>query len=112
PAGALPGPVFSLAVGGVATAWQPLRRRRGYGQLVWLWFAWASVMEGVGYLLLTPFGVGDTGSTAATCAAPLWITGPVGALGVLGTIWLARRFARVQLRHTDGPRAARPPAAS
>lgn len=101
-AAALTGPVFSLVVGGVAMAWQPLRRRRGYGQLVWLWFAWASVMEGVGYLLLTPFGVGDTGSTAATYAAPLWITGPVGAIGVLGTIWLARSFARVLLRHTDG----------
>lgn len=99
---ALTGPVFSLVVGAVAMVWQPLRAGRGYGHLLWLWVAWVSVMEGAGYLLLTPFGIGDTGSTAAAYDVPVWITAPVGALGVLATIWLAIRFAVPLLRHTDG----------
>lgn len=99
---ALTGPAFSLITGAIAMAWQPFRARGGYGQLLWLWLAWVSLMEGVGYLLLTPFGIGDTGMTAASYDAALWITAPVGALGVAGTIWLAARFAVPLLRHTDG----------
>lgn len=99
---ALTGPVFSLVIGAIAMVWQPLRARRGYAHLLWLWVAWVSLMEGVGYLLLTPFGIGDTGSTATSYDVPIWITAPVGALGVLGTIWLAIRFAVPLLRHTDG----------
>lgn len=99
---ALTGPVFSLVTGAILMAWQPLRTRRGYGQLLWLFVAWVSFMEGVGYLLLTPFGIGDTGSTAAAYGVSVAITAPLGALGVLGTIWLAMRFAVPLLRHTDG----------
>ncbi len=99
---ALTGPPFSLVTGAILMVWQPLRARRGYGQLLWLFVAWISMMEGVGYLLLTPFGIGDTGSTAAAYDVSLAVTAPIGVLGVLGTIRLAMRFAVPLLRHTDG----------
>lgn len=99
---ALTGPAFSLVTGVILLVWQPLRAGRSYGQLLWIWVAWISLMEGIGYLLLTPFGIGDTGSTAAAYDLPIAVTAPIGLLGVLGTVWLAMRFAVPLLRHTDG----------
>jgi hypothetical protein len=60
----LSAPVFSLVSGLLAMAVQPFRARRGPAHILWLWVAHMSVMQGVGYLLLTPFGVGDTGMAA------------------------------------------------
>jgi hypothetical protein len=61
---ALTGPAFSLVIGLLAMAVRPFQRSAGFAHLWWLWFAFMSVMEGVGYLVLTPFHVGDTGSTS------------------------------------------------
>lgn len=99
---ALTGPSFSLLTGLIALFWQPLRREHGFGQLLWVWFAHVSVMEGIGYLVLTPFGVGDTGSTAAAAGVSPVLTWLCLAVGVLGMLWLARRFARSAVRHTPG----------
>lgn len=61
---ALSAPLFSLATGLLLAFWTPLRRRGGFGHLLWLFFAFASLMEGVGYLIITPFGAGDTAYAA------------------------------------------------
>lgn len=97
---ALAGPVFSLVTGLVAMAVQPFRSGRGFAHLLWLWLAYVSVMEGVGYLLLTPFGVGDTGATAALYENPAWVGWPCFAIAVVGTVWLAMRFGTAAARHT------------
>jgi len=88
---ALTGPVFSLVTGLLALVIMPWRQSRGFLHLAWLWFAYMSVMEGAGYLVLTPFGVGDTGSTAAAYGSPAYLIWPAFALGVALPFWLARR---------------------
>lgn len=98
----LAGPAFSLVTGLLAVAFQPFRRTRGQAHLLWLWFAGLSVMEGVGYLMLTPFGVGDTGMAADLYDAPAVLTWAALALAVLGTVGTARWFAGPAVRHTAG----------
>jgi len=88
---ALTGPVFSLVTGLLALVIMPWRQSRGFLHPAWLWFAYMSVMEGAGYLVLTPFGVGDTGSTAAAYGSPAYLIWPAFALGVALPFWLARR---------------------
>lgn len=99
---ALTGPAFSLVTGVLAVLVQPFRRTRGFVHLWWLWFAFMSVMEGVGYLLLTPFGVGDTGSTADAYDAPALVSWTCFALSIAGLFVLAMRFGAVAVRHTAG----------
>ncbi|MCW4456651.1 hypothetical protein [Microbacterium sp. MPKO10] len=99
---ALTGPAFSLVIGVLALAIQPFRRRAGFAHLLWIWVAFTSVMEGVGYLVLTPFGVGDTGTTAESLGAPVVVSLACFAVGALGYVLLARAFASVALRHTSG----------
>jgi hypothetical protein len=78
----------------------PWRRSRGFMHLAWLWFAFMSVMEGAGYLVLTPFGVGDTGATAAAYGSPAYVIWPAFVLGAAIPVWLAMRFAWPAVRHT------------
>lgn len=59
-----------------------------------------SVMEGARYLILTPFGVGDTGATAAAYGSQPYIVLPAFAIAIAITFWLAMRFARPAVRHT------------
>lgn len=99
---ALAGPLFSLVTGAVMVLWQPLRSRRGFAQLFWVWFAHVSVMEGIGYLVLTPFGVGDTGATAASYDLSPVITWLCLLISVAGMFWLAMSFARAAVVHTAG----------
>ncbi|WP_166999196.1 hypothetical protein [Paramicrobacterium fandaimingii] len=96
----LAGPAFSLVTGFAALALTPFRG--GFARLIWLWFAFLSVMEGIGYLVLTPFGIGDTGAAAVALELPPAVSWVCFAAGVLGVVWLARHFASVALRHTDG----------
>lgn len=98
----LAAPVFSLVTGLLAMVVQPFRARRDQAHLLWLWVAHMSVMQGVGYLLLTPFGVGDTGTAAALYGSPALVVWPALVLAVLGTLWVARQFAVPAVRHTDG----------
>ena len=67
---ALAGPAFSLVTGVVLAIWMPLRRQAHFGHLVWMWFAFTSIQEGVAYLCLTPFGVGDRASLPHFSASP------------------------------------------
>lgn len=99
---ALTGPAFSLVTGLLAMVVMPWRRRGGFLHLAWLWFAFMSVMEGAGYLVLTPFGVGDTGATAASYGSPAYVIWPAFAVGVAIPFWLAMRFAWPAVRHTAG----------
>lgn len=98
----LAAPVFSLVAGVLAMAVQPFRRARGQWHLLWLWAAGMSVLQGAGYLLLTPFGIGDTGMAAELNDLPAvlgWLALVVAVLAMLGT---ARWFAGPAVQHTDG----------
>src|SRR5699024_12070353 len=70
-----------------------LRRRGDLLHLVWLWFAFASVQEGIAYLCLTPFGAGDTGQASQLLGLPVALQLVALALGVGGMFLNARAFA-------------------
>lgn len=104
---ALAGPAFSLVSGIVMAIWMPLRRRAHFGHLIWLWFAFTSVQEGVAYLCLTPFGVGDTGSAATLLNIPLPLQFLALAMGIGGMFANARAFAPHLARHAGADQADR-----
>lgn len=97
---ALTGPSFSFVTGLLAMTFIPRRRPRGFLHLAWLWFAFMSVMQGAGYLILTPFRIGDTGSTADAYGLPAILMWLAFAVAVAITLWLAKRFAVLAVRHT------------
>ena len=80
----LAGPAFSLVTGVLMQLWTPLRRRGDLLHLVWLWFAFASVQEGIAYLCLTPFGAGDTGQAAQLLGLPVALQFVALAAGIGG----------------------------
>lgn len=87
---ALAGVIGSLLIGALFTSWQPFRRSNGFGHLLWLWFAFTSLMEGVGYLVITPFGAGDTAMAVESFGWPIWVAFVMCGLGValqFGTAW-------------------------
>ncbi|MGO1973947.1 MAG: hypothetical protein ACTH2Q_13410 [Propionibacteriaceae bacterium] len=98
----LSAPAFSLVSGLVLALWLPLRRRGGFAHLAWLLFAFASMQEGIAYLCLTPFGVGDTGAAATALGLPVWVKVAACLLGVGGMFVTARMFATHLARHA-GP---------
>ena len=104
---ALAGPAFSLVIGVVLAVWMPLRRRTHFGHLVWLWFAFTSIQEGVAYLCLTPFGVGDTGFAARLLNIPLPLQFLALAIGVGGMFANARAFAPHLARHAGADQTNR-----
>lgn len=104
---ALAGPAFSLVTGVVLAIWMPLRRRAHFGHLVWMWFAFTSIQEGVAYLCLTPFGVGDTGFAATLLGIPLPLQFLALAIGVGGMFANARAFAPHLARHAGADQANR-----
>lgn len=95
----LAGPVFSLVTGVLLQIWTPLRRRGDFAHLVWLWFAFTSVQEGVTYLCLTPFGAGDTGVAARLLGLPVPVQFLLFAVGVAGMFANAWAFAPHMARH-------------
>lgn len=95
----LAGPVFSLVTGVLLQIWTPLRRRAGFGHLVWLWFAFTSVQEGISYLCLTPMGAGDTGTAARLLGLPVPLQLLALLVGVGGMFLNARAFATHMARH-------------
>src|SRR5699024_9972882 len=101
----LAGPAFSLITGVLMQRWTPLRRPGDLLHLVWLWFAFASVQEGVTYLCLTPFGAGDTGQAAQLLGLPVALQLAALAVGVGGMFLNARTFAPHMARHAgEDPR--------
>lgn len=89
----LAGPVFSLVSGVVLALWLPLRRRGGFAHLLWLWFAFTSMMEGVGYLVITPFGAGDTATASALLGWGTPVQLAMCAVGIALMFVLARMWA-------------------
>lgn len=90
---ALAGPAVSLVLGLLMTYWTPLRTRGGTAHLLWLWVGFTSLQEAVAYLVITPFGAGDT-AVANDALGGGFIAAMVAlALGILGMFWQARRFA-------------------
>ena len=104
---AIAGPVFSLVTGAVMAAWTPLRTKGGFGHLLWLMFAFASLMEGIGYLEIAPFGAGDTASAITNLGWPQWISLIMLAVGIAGQFALARAFAPHVGRHAGPEKPAR-----
>lgn len=101
----LAGPAFSLVTGVLLQLWTPLRGRADFLHLVWLWFAFTSVQEGIMYLCLTPFGAGDTGQAAQLLGLPVPLQFVALAVGVGGMFLNARAFAPHMARHAgDDPR--------
>lgn len=97
---ALAGPLFSLVTGLLAIAYRPVRRG-GFVALLWVWFAFLSAEEGIGYLFIAPLvSAGDTGAALAAMEAPGWVAWVVGAVGVAGVYLLSRRFAVDAVRWT------------
>lgn len=103
---ALSAPVFSLVTGFACALWLPLRRRGGFAHLLWLWFAFTSILEGAGYLVITLFGAGDTAMAADALDAPLWTRVVATAAGVALMVVAARMFAPHVRRHA-GPERPR-----
>lgn len=86
-------PIFSLITGIACALWQPLKRRGGFSHLLWLWFAFVSIMEGVCYLVITPFGAGDTATVAKALNWPVSIQLLLCALGIAGMFGTAKAFS-------------------
>lgn len=98
---ALAGPLLSLLLGLVLTFWLPLRRIRGPWHLLWVWTGFTSLQEAVTYLVITPFGVGDTATVLEAIGGSAVIALIAMAAGIAGMFWQARRFA-VHVRRWSG----------
>lgn len=96
---ALTGPFFSLVTGLLAIRFRPARRG-GFGPLLWVWFAFISAEEGVGYFIAPIITAGHTGAALAALKAPGWVGWACAAVGVVGLVLLARRFAVDAVRFT------------
>lgn len=104
---ALSAPAFSLVTGLLMACWLPLRARGGFAHLAWLLFAFASMQEGVAYLCLTPFGLGDTGAAAVALEVPAAVRIAACLVGVGGMFVTARMFATHLARHAGPDQADR-----
>ncbi len=96
------GPGFSLVLGlvlvVVARSWGS-----GFVRLFWMWLAFMSVMNFVGYLVIAPIApAGDTGQFLELLGSPTLVTIALSLVGVAGQFLLARRFAVEVKRYTDG----------
>lgn len=103
----LAGPAFSLLLGLVLLAVLKPGPRPGLGYLWLTWLGFTSAMEGIGYLLLTPFGIGDTGMAAAVAGLGPALNWAAAVLSVGGMLLLARSYGRRIARlvpHGDLPR--------
>ncbi|AIT62250.1 hypothetical protein [Corynebacterium doosanense] len=87
------GPVFSLVFGLALLALLPRPAAPGIGHLLWLWTAFASLQEAVTYLIITPFGAGDTAIVVERLDLPRWCAFVACGVGIAGMILVARRFA-------------------
>lgn len=90
----LAGPAFSLVLGVALSLVIRPRARPGSAYLFGVWFAYTNILEGAGYLIFTPFGIGDTGMVAAAYGVEMTL-GWVGFIAGLGiALLLAIRYAR------------------
>lgn len=90
---AISAPIVSLLLGAAIVTRLPNPARAGFGHLLLFWLGATSLMEGAGYLVITPFGVGDTAVTRDALGLPGW-TGILAALlGFLIMLWGARALS-------------------
>ncbi|MBA8796108.1 hypothetical protein FHX74_003749 [Friedmanniella endophytica] len=87
------GPLFSLVLGLVVLALTG-RAGRGFGRLFWLWLGFVSTMNFVGYLIITPFGAGDTGEIVRDLRLGTPVAALMCAVGVLAFVGLSLLFVR------------------
>lgn len=104
---AISAPMFSLVSGFVLAFWTPLRSRGGFGHLLWLMFAFTSIMEGVGYFVITPFGAGDTAAAVEHFGWPVWTVFVLCGLGVALQFLTARLYAPHVGRHAGNERPSK-----
>jgi hypothetical protein len=96
------GPIFSL-VSGIVLIFTTRHAGRGFGRLLWMWFAFMSAQTGFGYLMIAVFArEGDTGRVLDNLGAPGFVYWLSLAVGVAGMLWLSRMFAARVLAYTDG----------
>ncbi|OFM04506.1 hypothetical protein HMPREF2724_02335 [Corynebacterium sp. HMSC071F07] len=93
------GPIFSLLSGIICSLLQPRR-------LVWIWFSFASIMEGVCYFVITPAGAGDTATVVDALGWPAWVQLVMCAVGVAGMFATAWHFAPYIKRFAGDDRKA------
>lgn len=98
---ALAGVIGSLLIGALFTSWQPFRRSNGFGHLLWLWFGFCQLQEAVTYLVITPFGAGDTAVALRGLGWPDAVGWVMAVLGVGGMFLTARMWAP-HMRHAVG----------
>jgi hypothetical protein len=97
---ALAGPLFSLVSGLIAMRFRPFRGH-GFAELLWIWIAFLSAEEGIGYLIIAPLiSAGDTGAALSALNAPGWVGWICMVVGIVGLVFLARAFAVRGVRHT------------
>lgn len=81
------GPLFSLVSG--ALVWVLARKLRGAAFQMAFWFYIASLQNAAGYLVITPFGVGDTAVVVDRWGVPSWGQFVLAGLGVVMMFVLA-----------------------
>lgn len=96
------GPIFSL-LSGIALIFATRDLGRGFGRLLWMWFAFMSAQTGFGYLMIAVIARdGDTGRVLDDLGAPGFVYWLSLIAGVAGMLWLSRMFAARVVAYTDG----------
>ena len=103
------GPLFSLVSGLIILALTS-HYGKGFVRLFWMWFGLISAQIGFGYFIIAPFARhGDTGKVLSLLQAPSFVYMVAFVIGVIGTLWLSRTFAKRVVSYTDGtPATMRP----
>lgn len=92
------GPLFSLVSG--LLVWAVARRLRGWPFQIAFWYYVAGLQNFFGYLVITPFGVGDSSTVVAAWGWPVWSQFVMPAVGVGGMFGIAAMVAMdVQARY-------------
>lgn len=91
---ALAGPLFSLVTGVVILAVGLTRPVVRQGVYFTVWLGATSFLEGAGYLVLSPFGIGDTGTVAAMYGVQNSLGWVAFVLGIGATALMAWLYGR------------------
>lgn len=92
------GPVFSL-VFGIVVILTGRNLGNGFVRLFVMWLGFISVQNFVGYLVITPFGAGDSGAFVDELHLPRAVAFLFSALGTTGLAALAWLFLRHEVRY-------------
>lgn len=101
------GPLFSLVSGLIV--WAIARGLRGWAFQIAFWYYIAALQNFSGYLMITPFGVGDSATVVASWGWPVWSQFVLLAVGIGGMFGIAALVAmdiRARYRTVRGVRMA------